>query len=325
MGLLSSLKIGKKSAAPATPGANRDAADAVREARIRARRRLIGAAVLLGIGIIGFPLLFESRPRPIPVDVAIDIPPRDGAAALPAPLAKTDAHRPDAALAEPIDEPPASAAGAEKTPTAAASSPSTGSAAKAAAGLAAAAGVAAAVSSHHDGVAAPAASGVKADVKAQLARPGSSAPVVKPAAKTKVEAKPELRAETKADDKAAAAAKAKDKEAAAAKAAAAKAAVAKAAARKDEARSDTQPPADKVADQGRFVVQVGAFSEVAAAHDARMKVEHLGMKTYTQVIESSSGRRIRVRVGPYASKAEAEKAAARIKAAGGLAAAVLVL
>ena len=43
-----------------------------------------------------------------------------------------------------------------------------------------------------------------------------------------------------------------------------------------------------------------------------------------QVIESASGRRIRVRVGPYATKAEAEKAAVRIKS-GGLQAAVLVL
>ena len=43
----------------------------------RARRRLIGAAVLLGLGVIGFPLLFETQPRPIAVDVPIEIPRKD--------------------------------------------------------------------------------------------------------------------------------------------------------------------------------------------------------------------------------------------------------
>ena len=49
-------------------------ADAVQQARTRARQRLIGAVVLLAIGIIGFPLVFETQPRPIPVDVPIEIP-----------------------------------------------------------------------------------------------------------------------------------------------------------------------------------------------------------------------------------------------------------
>ena len=55
--------------------------DPVQAARSRARRRLIGAAVLLGVGVIGFPLLFETQPRPIPVDIPIEIPRKEGAAA----------------------------------------------------------------------------------------------------------------------------------------------------------------------------------------------------------------------------------------------------
>ena len=58
----------------ATPG---DAAEAVRDARARARRRLMGATVLLLVGVIGFPLLFETQPRPIPVDLPIGIPSRN--------------------------------------------------------------------------------------------------------------------------------------------------------------------------------------------------------------------------------------------------------
>ena len=54
-------------------------------------------------------------------------------------------------------------------------------------------------------------------------------------------------------------------------------------------------PAPK--DGGRFVVQVGAFSDSAAARETRQKVEKLGLKTYTQVAETSQGNRIRVRVG----------------------------
>jgi DedD protein len=64
---------------------------------------------------------------------------------------------------------------------------------------------------------------------------------------------------------------------------------------------------------GRFVVQVGAFSDVLKAREARMKLERAGMKTYTQVVEPKEGKRIRVRVGPFESKADADKAAEKIK------------
>jgi DedD protein len=74
----------------------------------------------------------------------------------------------------------------------------------------------------------------------------------------------------------------------------------------------------------RFVVQVGAFADEAKMREARGKVERLGLKTYTQVIDTAAGNRTRVRVGPFADKNDATKAAARIKAAG-LPAAVLVL
>ena len=50
---------------------NPDAADALREVRARARTRLMGATVLLLVGVIGFPLLFETQPRPVPVDLPI--------------------------------------------------------------------------------------------------------------------------------------------------------------------------------------------------------------------------------------------------------------
>ena len=42
--------------------------------RRRAKHRLIGAAVLVLLGVIGFPLLFDTQPRPIAVDIPIEIP-----------------------------------------------------------------------------------------------------------------------------------------------------------------------------------------------------------------------------------------------------------
>jgi DedD protein len=75
---------------------------------------------------------------------------------------------------------------------------------------------------------------------------------------------------------------------------------------------------------GRYVVQVGAFADPAKAREARLKLEHAGLKTYTHVAETKDGARIRVRVGPFSTKAEADKAAQKVKALK-LAAAVLTL
>ena len=61
------------------------------------------------------------------------------------------------------------------------------------------------------------------------------------------------------------------------------------------------------------MVQIGAFSDNNKAHEARMKLERAGLKTYAQVIESKDGRRIRVRVGPFPTKQEAEKVGEKIK------------
>ena len=86
----------------------------------------------------------------------------------------------------------------------------------------------------------------------------------------------------------------------------------------------TAKPSDAAANGGRFVVQVGAFLDDAKVHEARTKVEKLGLKTYTQPVDTPTGKRIRVRVGPYATKADADKIATKLKA-DGLQAVVLVL
>jgi len=69
-----------------------------------------------------------------------------------------------------------------------------------------------------------------------------------------------------------------------------------------------------VPDPGKVIVQVGAFADADKVREVRRKLEHAGLKTYIQSVESKDGKRTtRVRVGPFDTRAEADKAAARIR------------
>lgn len=214
--------------------------ESVEVMRKRAKYRLIGAAVLVLLGVIGFPLLFDKQPRPISVDLPIEIPDKNKVKPLsiPAPAA-VETVKPDVA--------------APAVPVVSAT---------------------AAVPRTEEKVTPP---------------PVAAAPDV-----SKVTTKPE----PKSTDKPAEKPLAKADESS-----------------KAQALLDGKEPEKKVDANvaGRFVVQVGAFADVTRAREARLKLEHAGLKTYTQVAETKDGRRIRVRVGPFADKAEADKAAQKIK------------
>jgi len=87
--------------------------------RRRARHRLIGASVLVLLGVLGFPLLFDTQPRPISVDIPIEIPakgtspalvlPRKAESNKPAPLSSTEPLAADTAPSSPPAATPASA------------------------------------------------------------------------------------------------------------------------------------------------------------------------------------------------------------------------
>ena len=68
------FKLRKKVDEPKAAAAPAESIEAVRR---RARHRLIGAAVLVAAGVIGFPLLFDTQPRPVAVDIPIEIPDRN--------------------------------------------------------------------------------------------------------------------------------------------------------------------------------------------------------------------------------------------------------
>ena len=228
--------------------------------RRRARHRLIGAVALVLLGVLGFPLLFDTQPRPISVDIPIEIPSRNPSGTVTA-----------------RSEPAAPVAAAKGTAVAAADSLT---AREEVVDAKTPAAPAAAVVTKDKAVEVPAPKPVD-----KSAEKSADKAVDKPAAKPV----PEKPAAEKVADKAA------DK----------------------PAEKPTEKPTDKAATGNeRIVVQVGAFSEVERAREARLKLERAGLTTYTHVAETPQGRRIRVRLGPFATRAEADKAAARAKALG---------
>ncbi len=184
-------------------------AESVEAMRRRARHRLIGASVLVVLAVVGFPLLFDTQPRPVSVDIAVDIP--------------------DRATAKPLVDTPKQK---------------------------------------------PLSAGAGLDAKEEMVS----------------DVKPDVKAETKPEPA------------------------------KTEATADAKPevktsvkPTDSKDSGARFVVQAGTFSDDGKQREARSKLEKAGIATYTQVIESKEGRRVRVRVGPFTSRDEADKVARKIK------------
>jgi DedD protein len=192
--------------------------------RTRARRRLMGALALLIAGVLGFPLLFDTKPRPMAGDLPMEVVRRDGSVAPSA--AGQKVNKPLSVTTVPED------AGSEM---AAASAPTA--------------------------VVARAASAVlpTAAATAPAQRPVSTAPPAAPA--------------------------------------------------------PAPVAAPVTVATGRFVVQVGAYSAMGPMREARAKVEKLGLKTYTQVVETDAGPRTRLRVGPFDKREQADAAAAKLKRA----------
>lgn len=230
----------------------------VEAARVRARRRLIGMVVLVGAGIIGFPWLFETQPRPMSQDVQMV---RGGdvvADSAETRVAQTVEVAREVQMPTPETVPPAPDEVAEEV-----------------------------VSTAQP----PARS---ASVAQEVSKAASKAePKVESKAEPKATAKVEPKTDSKPDPKSA-------------------------------SKAEAKPVKPTDADGVRYVVQVGAFSDGITAHEVRMKVKRLGLDTYTQEVKTAQGVRIRVRLGPYGDRAEAEKALASLRKAG-LTGAVLTL
>ena len=259
---------------PVSPAGSNAPAQSMEVIRKRAKHRLIGSAVLVLAGVVGFPLLFDTQPRPIPIDIAIEIPGKNAVKPLGLPAVPASAPAPSVAAVATAPAPP--------TPR-----PANSAADKVAA--------ASSLSSQEE---------ILTEKKA-LPQALPAPPAIKKEAKPApaAEAKPEARVETKPAPKPAVAGDDGARARALLNGQANVTASATASAAVDTAPSDE-----------RLIVQVGAFADAAKAKEIRMKLERAGLKTYTQAVETADGTRTRVRVGPFGNKADAEKAASKIKA-----------
>lgn len=234
-------------------------AESIEAVRRRAMHRLIGSAALVLAAVIGFPLLFDNQPRPIAVDIPIEIPDKNKGRVTAPPAAAVAPPAATVEIAKEVALPPkADIKVAEKAVE------------KAAEAVVSKASV--------------------LEPKEEILTPPKKQPdAAKPAAPVAIKPPPESSKPSSSGNAVNDSAKA-------------------------QALLDGKSIDKNVATvEERFVVQVGAFSDLARAKEARTKLERAGLKTYTQVVETKDGPRTRVRVGPFGAKAEADNAAQKIK------------
>ena len=286
--------------------------------RRRARHRLIGAPVLVGLAIIGFPLLFDTQPRPVAVNAPITIPDKDKVAPLrtpdPVPAAASLGEREEmvsGALAPRGGERTASASAAAVAPARRASAEKPAAPTRdarpdaAAADARAKAEEAARLKAEEAARAKAAQAKREEEAKAAQARRDDDRSQAQTDAQAKREEAARAKREQEARAKRESELRAKREEAARARALL-----------EGRGTPSADKPAAADAKGGRFIVQVGAFADDSAVREARQKAERAGVKTYTQTVETSAGKRTRVRAGPFSSREDADKAAGALKKAG---------
>jgi DedD protein len=293
MGLFSFLQR-KKTPAPETRRRTAPPQDpvTVEALRTRARRRLIGAAVLVGGAVLGLPALFDKPPRPANQTFQVRMASGDTAAAGVASQAPTAAG-------------PAAGASSSALPPGS-------TVALATAGTAAAAAMVLPGTLRKPPADEAIITEPKADARAEAAAEKLRAEKARAekarAEKLKAEKAEKVREDKLKEEKARKEKAAKDVR---------EAKAVKAAKEAKEAKEADKPR--------RYVIQAGSFSEAAAARDLGRRIDKLGLDSHEQRVETAAGSpRTRVRLGPFQSKEEALRAAARLKAAG-LNAAVLPL
>ena len=294
---------------PAAPGPQ----ETIDTLRRRARHRLIGAAVLVGLAIIGFPLLFDTQPRPVAVNAPITIPDKDKVAPLRTPAASLGEREEmvSGAVAPRGGERTASASAAAVAPARRASAEKPAAPTRdarpdaAAADARAKAEEAARLKAEEAARAKAAQAKREEEAKAAQARRDDDRSQAQTDAQAKREEAARAKREQEARAKRESELRAKREEAARARALL-----------EGRGTPSADKPAAADAKGGRFIVQVGAFADDSAVREARQKAERAGVKTYTQTVETSAGKRTRVRAGPFSSREDADKAAGALKKAG---------
>jgi DedD protein len=275
---------------------SRSGGDPMLPEKKRARRRLVGAIALALAAVVGLPMLLDSEPRPLAGDININIPSKEKAPALPMPASPVPADSVDedeeVIAAPPLSSPNPSPDPAPAARAAGATPPKT---------------LEPAVIMTDD---------EPLRTEPEVKRVASEPKPVERKPESKPDPKPEPKPERKVADKPVE--KAADKPAP----------------KKPEVKPDTthpkaseaaralallegkappkpvekaEPPEKKPEAAQRYVVQVAALATQEKVAELQSRLRAAGVSSYTQ----KSGALIRVRVGPFASREEAEKARAK--------------
>ncbi len=291
------------------------------ELKKKARRRLVGACVLALAAAVFVPMLLESDERPLGDDISVKIPPVDqgkfvnrlNSAPVPAKGAAKDAQgKAGAAQAPKAGDAPADAktstnSDASDTPAVAAKADKASTASKSLGD--AERRVLGSTSSSAPSAAAPASAQASASSPVPSATsPSAPAVEVKPASVAPEESKG---AASAAETKQTIATSAGD----AKKSAAASPDIAKKSATSSNDAKKTVSAASKSA-RGEFVVQLAAFSDDKGANALANRLKRTGHPAFTEPVTTSRGTLWRVRVGPYASRDEANAVRDKLKREG---------
>jgi DedD protein len=243
----------------------------------RARRRLVGAIALVVAAVVILPMVLDSHPKPVTDDISIDIPSR--------PVPK---HRA-------ADDSDTQAGVAPDNPAAPDAALAASGLAPAASGSAATGAVASQRNS--DGNTGSSKNAPIAMTPAKPAAPAivannDAAPVAKPAAKPQPESKPAAKPEQKP-------------------------VMAQTAQATQAAASGTETGTPATPPGSRFAVQLGAFQDDASAHNWANKLKAAGVPAYTERRKQADGStRTLLRAGPFADRAAASAAIAKVREAG---------
>lgn len=143
----------------------------------------------------------------------------------------------------------------------------------------------------------------KAEAVAPAAPPEPAAEAAKPAARAPAKA-----AETKAPEKPVAKRESKPAKAEPAKPAPE--------AKRAQALLDGKGGEPNATANGPHVVLIGAFANPGNVQTLQKKLGELGLKVYTEPLDSPQGKKTRVRAGPFPNREAAERAVARMKSIG---------
>lgn len=250
--------------------------DPVLPEKKRARRRLVGAIALVLAMVIGLPMILDSEQKPVSEDIAIQIPSKDKPGA-PVPVAVPSTIAPSPSASGAASAGSTASASAASVPVAASLSQQEQVVQMPKPN--AAAGVPVAATPVKMPAPSPAAAAASASVKAKSPEPTHEAAEAKPPVKV------ERAAEKHDDARAEAILEGKDTEG---------------------GKSNAEKKG------GKFVVQVAALASQEKVTELQGKLTEAGFKSYVQKVPTDSGIRIRVRVGPFGSKDEAESARVKL-------------